>query len=274
MQCLNPVHLRTVSAGFARERTVPCGKCLACLSNRRSDWVIRLQEEAKSSLYSVFFTLTYDDDHIPVDGVSKRDIQLFMKRFRKELSPILVRYFISSEYGPQTLRPHYHGVLFLNGSVDILLFLQKSWQNGFVTIGDVNNNRLGYVAKYCLSLGQVPEGQNSLFMLCSRRPAIGDAYLTDSVSFYHRDGLNDFYRDGKSKRRLPRYYREKLFDDDMKYNLRKQNEDRASKSFEDYSNKYDSYDLALSPLALSMAKQMEEDFKRRALNNLSKNSQI
>lgn len=47
--------------------------------------------------------------------VSKRDIQLFLKRFRKVLSNYSdekIRYYVVSEYGPKTFRAHYHLLFF------------------------------------------------------------------------------------------------------------------------------------------------------------------
>lgn len=49
---------------------------------------------------------------VPV--VCKRHIQLFLKRVRKPLPANSFKYFICSEYGPRTLRPHYHGIFFTN----------------------------------------------------------------------------------------------------------------------------------------------------------------
>lgn len=112
MLCLSPV--------LTKYGLVPCGKCMACLVKKQRDWTFRIEQEVKYSSSAWFITLTYDEEHVPVDEelmvpvVSKRDIQLFMKRFRKELSALgySCRYFICAEYGPKTLRPHYHGILF------------------------------------------------------------------------------------------------------------------------------------------------------------------
>lgn len=63
---------------------------------------------------------------------SKYDIQLFLKRLRYKVSKSNLnkhekkfRYFISSEYGPTTFRPHYHGILFFN-SPQLLPVLKNS----------------------------------------------------------------------------------------------------------------------------------------------------
>ncbi|MDE5972064.1 MAG: hypothetical protein K2G94_04895, partial [Muribaculaceae bacterium] len=106
--------------------SVPCGKCVACLQKRRMNWAFRLEKEKLNSSSALFITLTYDNAFLPLDKdglahVSKRDCQTFLKRLRRNVeremlklgkeSPSL-RYILSSEYGSQTLRPHYHLLLF------------------------------------------------------------------------------------------------------------------------------------------------------------------
>ena len=91
---------------------VPCGKCPACLENRRQDWAIRIMEESKNYDFNYFITLTYDENHYPKDNsVDKRAIQLFIKRLRKRLkAPI--KYYCVGEYGTKTRRAHYHVIVF------------------------------------------------------------------------------------------------------------------------------------------------------------------
>jgi len=70
------------NAAFA----VPCGKCLACSSNYRRDWVARMILESQAHSDAVFVTLTYSDDNLPDRGsLVKRDLQLFFKRLRRRL---------------------------------------------------------------------------------------------------------------------------------------------------------------------------------------------
>lgn len=45
---------------------VPCRKCDACLVARSTELSLRVQNECKQHIYSIFFTLTYDDEHLPV----------------------------------------------------------------------------------------------------------------------------------------------------------------------------------------------------------------
>lgn len=223
----------------ARYVYVPCGKCEACLTNRKNAWSFRLSQELKNSESGYFITLTYDDDNIPleskiVDGemvvvasVNKRDVQLFLKRLRKKIEPYKVRYFLVSEYGPQTFRPHYHMILFnfpqllKNKLYDII---NESWKLGFIAVDDISPGRIAYCCSYCLDSSRLPKQYTRNFMLCSKRPALGSTYLdNDSVCRYHVDNLDDFVyisEAGKvSKIKMPRYYRDKLFSDDEKYQL-------------------------------------------------------
>lgn len=200
-----------------------CGKCDACNSISATVQTERVKRELVSHRFNMFFTLTYDNDHIPTfeyfhdkNGVvqmrpvgriaddynywplcydphkscksknihdvmalidrynltcidetqilrprnydvanefgvcSKRDIQLFMKRVRKNIDKIIfknkkyeksIRYYIASEYGPTTHRPHYHGIIFFDNE-ELLDKLQdiivKSWGRFERTHGDRN----------------------------------------------------------------------------------------------------------------------------------------
>lgn len=46
----------------------------------------------------------------------KRDVQLFLKTFRDYLPEYEIRYFAAGEYGPETFRPHFHLLLYINDS--------------------------------------------------------------------------------------------------------------------------------------------------------------
>ena len=49
-----------------QRNTFPCGKCKYCKENKRSQWSFRLQQELKKSGNSYFYTLTYNDLHLPL----------------------------------------------------------------------------------------------------------------------------------------------------------------------------------------------------------------
>lgn len=67
MKCFHPQEIRTPDGSL---QLVKCGYCLACLQHRQSEWIVRLSEQAKCFPDSTYFTtLTYDEEHLPVNEV-------------------------------------------------------------------------------------------------------------------------------------------------------------------------------------------------------------
>lgn len=198
---------------------VPCGKCLACLTNKRNDWAFRLQQEHRASLGACFVTLTYHPKFCP-DGLEKTHVQLFMKRLRKRFGKKL-RYYAVGEYGTQkTQRPHYHIILFHYDQELRLSTTQisKAWTNrkaesiGIVDIRPLNYARIMYATKYVIDRGNENDnGRAKPFMLCSRAYGLGLNYLSDGMADWHRKGKRNYTLVHGEKRRLPRYYKEKLW---------------------------------------------------------------
>lgn len=141
---------------------VPCGCCEECRSTNRNGWFVRSYFEWKNSAQTYFYTLTYDCEHLPhccgAPCFSKRDVQLFLKRFRSHLSILGVRlkYLITCEYGETFHRPHYHALFFLDRPINSYHFfslVEKSWQYGFVKYGNNvglvdSSSGIKYVTKY------------------------------------------------------------------------------------------------------------------------------
>lgn len=267
MQCLSPVYISNpdyavshssvyeeefkISSGVTEfvvdeaspKIAVPCGCCEACIQSTAQEWRVRIMEENNVSKNALFFTLTYNDDSVPlvvsekfngesvvVRSVSKRDIQLFLKRIREEFRKLdhesTLRYYIVSEYGPNTYRPHYHGILFnvpsyvpnklwtLKKTVEII---DRCWRNGFVMCDKVIPERIGYVTKYLSCSVTLPYELNrpntKPFRMMSQ--GLGRNYLENpDVYFWHKDGLKTYYVDGKYHYKLPRYYKRKIFNDE------------------------------------------------------------
>lgn len=237
MKCTHPIMVKGLK--------VPCGQCTSCRLNFSSMWALRCVLESQEYKDNVFLTLTYDEDHLPENkSVSKREMQNFMKRFRKSVYPAKVRFYLSGEYGSQKNRPHYHLLIFGIG-VNHPVFENlrwdmkyqgfwctcKAWKDekgkslGHCFIGSVSIASAQYVAKYVMKkrkgkgskkyyqdLGVDPE-----FCLCSRRPGIGMNYLKKmSKQLMHTD-----YISVEGKRfPLPRYFIQKLKEQDPDYVLR------------------------------------------------------
>lgn len=196
----------------------PCGKCDGCLASRSSDWAVRLFHELSEPVPGVgdeasFITLTY---RVDVGDVDKREAQLFLKRLRKALAPKRIRYFLVSEYGDKSRRPHYHAVIFghdfskdsgayvVRKGLYSSPLLEEAWGHGHVSSGSVTPASIRYVTNYLLgSQPEKLEGRAPTFALMSRRPGLGSGWLEKhSAQTYKHDSVR---ADG-FERRPPRYY--------------------------------------------------------------------
>lgn len=184
---------------------VPCGKCLGCKLDRARDWRNRLICESVYHDHIWFLTLTYDPAHVPMneDGsmtLCKRDLQLFLKRLRKRFEPEQIRFFAAGEYGTQTLRPHYHLIIFGGAIPDLVPvssnfrgeqyyqsdIINSLWPAGHTVLAPATPDTMGYVSRYCMKkmfndksvyddLHVEPE-----FIQMSRKPGLGHQFLIDN----------------------------------------------------------------------------------------------
>lgn len=281
MLCLSPI--------LTKYGLVPCGKCMACLVKKQRDWTFRIEQEVKYSPSAWFITLTYDEEHVPVDEelmvpvVSKRDIQLFMKRFRKEISILgySCRYFICAEYGPKTLRPHYHGILFdlpLTFTKKFLSdLLVRTWQQGFITLAPVTPGRCRYVAKYCSSFMFLPKYLQSErrkpFLLVSRKVGIGKTFVDRDprIEDLRRTPKSAIRGENGNMQTIPRYIRQKIYDSDMSLQLAVDNfssqVERLKEGFSTDILDYEKYGLSfLLRRDLERKEQYVNIKKKRILN--------
>lgn len=199
---------------------VNCGKCSFCL-NHKADILSQLCSiEENFYNYTLFVTLTYDNEHIPcftfeetsngynllslnprvsvangtyinsfdnpINLPSKkiqsllrcssvtykgqkalsfapiRDIQLFLKRVRKQLSSISdekIKYFCVSEYGPEHLRAHWHLLIYFNCpklKTEIKNVINTCWQYGFTCASFSRRSTSSYLASYVNSFTSIP----------------------------------------------------------------------------------------------------------------------
>ena len=155
-RCLSPVGIRDANKQVI---LVPCGKCANCIQNNWQQWIFRNMEELKQSKLGITVTLTYDDEHLRwsdkgTPTVKKRDIQLFLKKLRRKVTGS-IKYMIVSEYGKNTYRPHYHGLLYFGHDViydrDALeSIIQKTWNLGFIKFDAITDKSIAYTTKYLL----------------------------------------------------------------------------------------------------------------------------
>lgn len=188
--------------------------------------MFRLLQEDRVSTSAHFLTLTYAPHSVPISPngfmtLEKSAFPRYMKRLRK-LTKSKLKYYACGEYGSQGSRPHYHAIVF--GVPDDSMFFD-AWHLDGVPIGDihvgnVSGNSVAYCMKYIdkrTNVGmfdrddRIPE-----FSLMSK--GLGANYVTSATKAFHKADLSRNYLtvDGGHKIALPRYYRQRLFDDDDK----------------------------------------------------------
>lgn len=220
---------------------VPCGQCIGCRMDRVSQWGLRCMHESQMHERSSFLTLTFSDDHLPEDySVRVRDLQLFNKRLRKLMGPF--RFFGCGEYGDETLRPHYHVLVFGHdfyqdrkliketdfGPLYTSELASRAWPFGNIWIGSVTYKSASYVAGYVVKkiggdqaathyLRAHPNGTihqvQPEFATQSRRPGIGstwfDRFKSDAFP-------SDFLVVDGQQVPVPGYYANKLTEEEFK----------------------------------------------------------
>lgn len=186
----------------------------------------------------------------PVPAVSKRDIQKFhmdmRKRFQQgfymddslvpfggkvqriDLSTFTrFSFYLTSELGPEGKRPHYHGIYFGLPEDPFLVanLFNKIWYRGFTMVEPAQTTAAAaYVSKYLVNDSFVPPPSEApdyprMFSLMSK--GLGKGYLSPKMMDWHRSAplQRCFHPNGKDREILPRYWKDRLFDDDMKASL-------------------------------------------------------
>ncbi len=235
-----PITFNRKNAYTDRPVTLPCGQCIGCRLERLRQWAIRCVHEASLHDDNAFITLTYNDQHLPADrSLDIRTFQLFMKRLRKKINPLKIRFYACGEYGETYGRPHYHAIIFGYGFPDKTRWketngetlyrsklLEKAWTDpdtnkslGYSSIGTVTFSSAAYVARYILKkingknadahyecihpeTGEITQLKPE-YTNMSRRPGIGsrwfDQYKTDVYP-------EDFIIINNKKMRPPKFY--------------------------------------------------------------------
>lgn len=87
----------------------------------------------------------------------------FIKRLRNYLyafSSFDFKYFLVAEYGSQSLRPHYHVILFTSFTLrkrELQNLVSFSWKYGSTDVQCVQSSVANYVASYCASVASIPQ---------------------------------------------------------------------------------------------------------------------
>lgn len=293
MKCLSPSLIYTAKGTMK----VPCNRCMACRINKGQEWSLRLLYELEKK-EGFFVTLTYDDDHLPFDGsLVKKHMQDFNKRVRKHFfgnGKGEYSYYLCGEYGPFTMRPHYHLAMF---GVDLEPFkwnfikfqdghaiytsplLSELWSFGFNTVDYLNKSSINYVtgyiqkklfgssAKFYKDLGIIPP-----FQLFSR--GLGVDFVQQHADQILDNGFVSFY--GK-KMPISKYYSQKIglsdLTDDEGNNLRSRLAfDAQVESMEDWIEKTggSEFDYARYVVSARLQKKIDMASKEEIVKSRSK----
>lgn len=283
MSCYHPIQAYDLAPSGAPQRKIvfklgpyydrskvqflelPCGQCVGCKLDYSRQWANRCMLELGYHKSSYFCTFTYDDEHLPkgyscdlatgecispVASLRRRDAQLLLKRIRKRFPEQKIRFFGSGEYGTQTLRPHYHIILFGLELNDLETYkkgdkvgfyynspsLSSCWPNGYTVVAKVTWDTCAYVARYCLKKHAV-SGVDAYkkaciepeFSMCSRRPGIGRQYYEDHPDMFKYSYISIPGESGGKQIPPPRYYKRLLAVDDP--DLARQLSDQNMQSF-------------------------------------------
>lgn len=234
--CVNP--LRIYDKVLLRSIPVPCSKCPECIKTRINSWKFRLTQERRRSQNVSFITLTYNDDNLKFakngkPTLVKRDLQLFFKKLRKQQLKYCdwkLKYYAVGEYGTKYKRPHYHIILF---NLHPKTNLAESWNNGFIDISPAREHSIGYTLKYISKPKTKSKNDVQLceFSLMSKN--IGSNYLTENIKKYHSQLYNCFLITEKGyKMPIPKYYKEKLYNESQRAEVTAIIKDRALKKQE------------------------------------------
>lgn len=222
-----------------------CGQCMPCRVNRRRQWQHRIMLEAGEHKDNAFVTLTYNDDALTFTEKGHAtlvpdDLRLWLMRLRTRLQrlagpfPKSFRYYAVGEYGDESLRPHFHAMLFgfpscaygrssfsrYTGRCCVACDLvSETWGKGIVQLGSVERESAGYISGYVTKKmtkddGRL-DGRYPEFARQSLKPGIGypalwnvaDAFLRYFAD--HPDVPREL-RHGTRKMPLDRYMKAKL----------------------------------------------------------------
>jgi hypothetical protein len=232
---------------------VPCGKCMACRVLRTAEWTVRLTDECKNKK-GMFLTLTYNEENLPANGsLDKAVLQKFIKRLRKSIEPVKIKYYAVGEYGEARQRPHYHLIVSGYRFPDRDLYIEKKLYNGVLTdrirskeldklwpfgdsdVGEVERKSVQYVAGY---IRKKLYGDNQYgdrlppFPLMSQKIGIEYAEKHKDEIFSERGRRSD----GK-RVIIPRAYKKKLSNYEISQRAREQSDERYLKELSRYKSK-------------------------------------
>lgn len=184
----------------------------------------------------------------------KTDVQKFLKRLRKYQEKNYkdypkIKYFLCGEYGTETMRPHYHAIFFnvhpemtkiynlFNEEQKGVRLVTENYRSNFVEIWGLGNvdiapaeaGSIAYTVSYMLKsskqdlfknkkqlkLEALKEEDDREFEFRVMSNGIGTGYLTpEKIKYYNDKKIPFMVVEGGNKMAMPRYYKEKIYDEE------------------------------------------------------------
>lgn len=206
---------------------VDCGRCINCFKKYMSAWRFRLLHECLSlnphQMSRTFFaTLTLEPKfYTEKKSLLKKYVRQFLEHVRYKTGKS-VRHFIVTERGEEKNRLHFHAIFF-----DVsfpMNWFHNLWKYGFVKVRKLNSppytvsQSISYTTTY-VTKGKKGQIKNIIppedYPLVLVSPGLGTSYVRKYSSIHHQSGhLIPFAYDvNGSPRSLPRYLRQKVFND-------------------------------------------------------------
>jgi len=202
--------MRCYSGIKVKDRIVPCRQCYPCRINIGRQWTSRILLEQKyNPTYSLFVTLTYDNDHLPreidVDGAPVESLKKkqFLQWINNSARKFPYRYLAVGEYGDDSGRPHYHMAAFPKYCVDPYRareVFDDLWPYGRTQVAEINDARAKYLAGYSVKKltsaddWRLKGNQQPEFRTSSKNPPIGAACIPFLVNHYRKSKNKELYK--------------------------------------------------------------------------------
>lgn len=160
-----------------------CGRCPECRALRQTELVNQLQLELGLRPHSLFITLTYSDEYLPVFHHSKKaelykpDLDAFCKRLRRALEPEKIKIFGVGEYGgrlfgsqnaAREIHPHYHIMVFATSKLVLGIIrrlLPTLWFMGSTHVLVTSRSLMSYITGYATKKLTDPHSMNRVMAL-------------------------------------------------------------------------------------------------------------
>lgn len=209
---------------------VECGHCFECRKKKRNQWRLRNFEELRKTKHAIFFTGTlspkryeylcehYGFKENEENLIITKELRLFLERIRKSCGHSIRHWCVTEKGHQNTRRIHLHGIFYLPKGMrykKMLGLLYNNWIGGYCYYGKyVNNKTINYITKYMTKEDRDNPDYQAI-ILCTK--GIGKEYVKRCGWRHKWQGAEktaDNYYDEKTGKYypLPRYWREKVFE--------------------------------------------------------------